>query len=97
MENGRGRPQDPCRRFVGAEPTSIFEARRDGYLLTTDRARIDAKDVHRFLAEDSYWARGISLDIVTAALEGSLPVGVFAPDGRMAAFGRVVTDYAMFA
>jgi GNAT superfamily N-acetyltransferase len=74
-----------------------FEARRDGYLLTTDRARVDVTAVHRFLAEESYWAPGVSLETVIAALDGSLPVSVLTPDGRLAAFGRVITDYAMFA
>ena len=33
----------------------------------------------------------------TRALAGSLPLMVLAPDGQMAGFARVVTDYAVFA
>jgi hypothetical protein len=79
------------------EEIPIFEVRRGGYTLTTDRARIDVSAVHRFLAEESYWARGVSCEIVARALAGSLPVAILAPDGSLAAFGRLVTDGAMFA
>ncbi|MDR3517497.1 MAG: GNAT family N-acetyltransferase [Azospirillaceae bacterium] len=75
----------------------LFEAHFQDYTLSTDRGRIDPVGVHRFLAEHSYWARGITLELVVRALEGSLPIGVFAADGTLAAFGRVVTDYAVFA
>lgn len=75
----------------------VFEASRKGYLLSTDRDRLDPAAVHRFLASESYWARGMTLDELQRALEHSLPIGIYAEDGTLAAFGRVVTDYAVFA
>lgn len=74
-----------------------FEQQRDGYTLSTDRARLDVGAIHGFLANDSYWARDIDPALLGRALSGSLPIGVYAPDGTMAAFARVVTDYAVFA
>ena len=81
-----------------AEPRkAIFSVRRDDYVLSTDQARIDIGVVHGFLANDSYWARGLDPDVLKRALDHSLLIGIYAPDGTMAAFARVVTDYAMFA
>ena len=75
----------------------VFERQRDGYTLSTDRTRLDPQMIHAFLADESYWGRDITLPQLERALTGSLPVGIFAPDGSLAAFGRVVTDYAIFA
>lgn len=71
--------------------------RADGYVLTTDRSRLDLGLIHDFLARDAYWVKDMSRARLDRALAGSLPVAVLAPDGTMAGFGRVVTDYAVFA
>jgi len=81
------KPRDPA----------VFEARYRGYTLSTDRSRIDPAAVYRFLAGESYWARNLTLSQLERALDGSLVIGVYAPDGSLAAFGRLVTDYAVFA
>jgi GNAT superfamily N-acetyltransferase len=74
----------------------VGERQRDGYLLTTDRARVDVDRVHQWLSQESYWAAGRSRDIVARSIEGSLPYSVFAGDEQVA-FARVVTDGATFA
>jgi len=71
--------------------------RADGYVLSTDRARIDLGVVEDFLAERAYWSTGLPRPVLERALAGSLPMGLYAPDGSMAGFGRLVTDYAVFA
>ncbi|WP_334173818.1 GNAT family N-acetyltransferase [Pseudoxanthobacter sp.] len=73
------------------------EWHRDGYCLSTDRARIDVDTAHRFLSGESYWAQNRSRAALERAIAGSLPVGLYAPDGTMAGFARVVTDYSVFA
>jgi GNAT superfamily N-acetyltransferase len=73
-----------------------FEARRDGYLLSTDASRIDLAAVKRFL-DASYWARGIPTDVVERSIRGSLAFGLYAPDGAMIGLARVITDHATFA
>jgi GNAT superfamily N-acetyltransferase len=67
-----------------------------GAEITTDRARLDRGLVHRFLAEESYWARGRARDIVERSIENSLCFGAYR-DGRQVAFARVVTDRCTFA
>jgi GNAT superfamily N-acetyltransferase len=72
--------------------------REDGYELSTDPRRIDVDLVHRWLSTDAYWAIGRPHDVLTRALAGSVPFGVYrAGDGVQVAFARVVTDGATFA
>jgi GNAT superfamily N-acetyltransferase len=74
-----------------------MEWQRDGYTVSDDPERVDVDAVHRYLSEESYWARGIPHDVVTRSIAGSLPFGLYAPDGSLAGFARAVTDRAVFA
>ncbi len=69
---------------------------RNDYVLTDDTSRVDVDRVHRWLAEESYWAKGRSHELVSRSIEGSLPYSVFHGDEQVA-FARVVTDGATFA
>jgi N-acetylglutamate synthase-like GNAT family acetyltransferase len=63
--------------------------------ISTDRARLDVASIHRYLSEESYWAKGISRALVERAIAHSLCFGAF--DGAMqVGFARVITDYATF-
>lgn len=75
----------------------VFEAEHKGYTLSTDRDRLDVDRIHRYLAEESYWARGLDRALFERALAGSLPVAIYAPNGELATFARLVTDLAVFA
>ena len=68
----------------------------DGYVVSTDPARVDRAAVHGFL-RTSYWATGVARETVDAAIENSMPFGLYAPDGALAGFARAVPDYARFA
>lgn len=83
--------------MTAGQPKAIHTARRGDYLLSTDPERIDMDIVHGFLARDSYWAKGLALETLRRALDHSLVIGIYTPDGEMVAFARLVTDYAMFA
>jgi GNAT superfamily N-acetyltransferase len=72
-----------------------FEKRRDGFLISTDKRRVDLDIVHEFLTH-SYWAAGISRELVARSIENSLCFGIY-PDGQQAGFARVISDYATFA
>ena len=67
------------------------------FTISTDPARLDVAAVHRYLSEESYWARHIPYATVARALAHSLCFGAYAPDGHLAGFARVVTDRATFA
>jgi GNAT superfamily N-acetyltransferase len=59
------------------------------------KENMDVRVIHRFLNEDSYWAKGISYEVVDNSLANSFCVGAFI-SGQQAAFGRVITDYYTF-
>lgn len=68
------------------------------FRLTSDRADVDRDTVHRWLSEQSYWARGRTRRAQDAAVDASLCFGVLErATGRQVAFARVVTDGATFA
>jgi GNAT superfamily N-acetyltransferase len=67
-----------------------------GYLISTDKARLDIHLIHDYLSRTSYWATGRSLAMVQTSIENSLCFGVYA-EGQQVGFARVVTDYATFA
>jgi GNAT superfamily N-acetyltransferase len=69
----------------------------DGYVVSTEKSRLDVARIHAWLAESSYWAKGRPIDVVVRSIQHSFCFGVYAPDGSQAAFARVVTDYATFA
>ncbi len=73
----------------------VHEWRRDHYVVSTDKRRIDLALVHGFLT-NSYWSPGIALEKVQHAIEHSLAFGVYA-DGQQAGLARVISDYTTFA
>ncbi len=73
-----------------------MQSRRDGYLISTDPAKLDREAIWRFL-RTSYWSPGIERDVVERGIENSLAFGLYGPGGEQAGFARVVTDRARFA
>jgi GNAT superfamily N-acetyltransferase len=63
--------------------------------ISTDRARLDVDLIHRFLSEDSYWARGRRREVTERAIARSLCFGAYEDDAQVG-FARVVTDHATF-
>jgi GNAT superfamily N-acetyltransferase len=68
----------------------------DGFEVSTDRSRLDLPVIAGFLHE-AYWSEGVPAEIVVRSIEGSLPFGLYDPDGAQAGFARVVSDRAVFA
>jgi GNAT superfamily N-acetyltransferase len=69
----------------------------DGYWVSDDQALLDVDRVHGWLSKESYWAAGQPYDVTVRAIEHSLSVGLYAPDGTQAGYARLVTDQATFA
>lgn len=72
-----------------------FEIRRDNFLISTDRARLDVDAICDFLTR-AYWAAGRRRTRTEHALENSLVFGVYDGDKQIG-LARVVTDYSIFA
>jgi N-acetylglutamate synthase-like GNAT family acetyltransferase len=68
---------------------------KDSYSITTDKNKMNIDFIHEFLNR-SYWAEGISKEIVVRCIEGSLCFGVF-DNEKQIGFARMVTDEATFA
>jgi GNAT superfamily N-acetyltransferase len=76
--------------------TEFTRWERDRFTITTDRNSLDIEFIHNFLSNNSYWARGRSLELVRRSIDNSLNFGVF--DGtKQIGFARVVTDFGTFA
>jgi GNAT superfamily N-acetyltransferase len=81
--------------------------------VSTERAELNIPLIHRFLVEQSAWAKDIPLETLERAIENSLCFGGYlgasqegdtektvSPEGdteKQVAFARVISDYATFA
>lgn len=64
----------------------------DGFELDDDRNRVDVDAVHRFLDQESYWARGRPRELQERLVrEADRVVGLYHGD-RQVGFARVVSD-----
>jgi N-acetylglutamate synthase-like GNAT family acetyltransferase len=68
---------------------------KHGFVLTTDKAKLQIDVICGFLAR-SYWGSGRRREAIIRSIENSLCYGIF-HDGRQVAFARLVTDLATFA
>lgn len=74
----------------------FIAAGSDEFAISTDKSRLQIEVIHCFLSEESYWAKGRTLEQTRRAIENSLCFGVFHGEKQIG-FARVVTDYSTFA
>jgi len=72
------------------------EWRRDGFVISTDRARIDRARAWAFI-RTTYWGAAFDEARFRRSLENALLFGLYGADGGQVGFARVVTDFARFA
>jgi GNAT superfamily N-acetyltransferase len=75
---------------------AVIETQRDGYTISTDKARFDVAAIHAYLTR-SYWSPRIPKTVVERAIEGALCFGLFTASGEQVGFARMITDGATFA
>jgi N-acetylglutamate synthase-like GNAT family acetyltransferase len=68
----------------------------EGYTISDDPALLDLDVVHAFIANESYWAKGIPKALVERTIANSLCWGVYF-EGKQIGFARVISDKATFA
>jgi hypothetical protein len=73
----------------------IQEWHRDGYIISTDKDRLDVELIHDYLSRQSYWAEGRLLETVQSSIDHSLCFGLYEGSNQVG-FARVVTDCATF-
>lgn len=64
----------------------------DGYELDDDRARIDRVAVHRYLSDESYWAKGRTREVVDDLIDNAARVVGLYHEGRQVGFSRTHSD-----
>jgi GNAT superfamily N-acetyltransferase len=75
--------------------SEIFESRCDGFVISTDPARLDFEVICDFLTR-AYWAQGRPREATERAYAHSLVFGLY--DGsRQIGVARVLSDRAVFA
>ena len=74
---------------------NTLEQRRGEFLLSTDRDLLDLDVIHGLLTE-SYWAKGISREVVARSILNSLCFGVY-KEARQVGFARAISDFATYA
>ncbi|AYA38975.1 N-acetyltransferase [Hymenobacter oligotrophus] len=67
------------------------------FTISTDSSRLNIGLIHDFLSNRSYWAPGISRELVERSIRNSLCFGVYNADGQQVAFARIISDKATFA
>jgi GNAT superfamily N-acetyltransferase len=73
-----------------------MEWRNCEFFISTDQNRLQIEVIHKFLSEESYWAKERTLEQTERAIENSLSFGVYRGKNQIG-FARVVTDYTAFA
>ncbi|GAT73141.1 GNAT family N-acetyltransferase [Microbacterium hydrocarbonoxydans] len=67
------------------------------FTFSNDTSRIDRAQVHAWLSEGAYWAKGRARDVQDAAIDASRNYGIWDASGAQVAYARVVTDAVTFA
>ena len=78
----------------------MFSDLKKNFIISTDKSKIDIATVHTYLSKESYWAKNISLDILTKSIDGAFCFGVYKKETAGAftqvGFARVISDKATF-
>lgn len=72
-----------------------MEIKENDFIFSDDKQKIDPIAVHHYLSTQSYWAKGIPLEVVQRSIENSLCFGIY-KDTRQVGFARWITDKATF-
>lgn len=65
------------------------------FVISTEKQKMDATAIHALLNQ-TYWAAGISEELVGLAIANSICGGAFSSAGVQIGFARLVTDLATF-
>ncbi|RZJ36385.1 MAG: N-acetyltransferase [Flavobacterium sp.] len=63
--------------------------------VSSDKSLLDVAFIQNFL-KDIYWAAGRTMEEVQTTIDASVCFGIY-DDGQQIGFGRVITDYVVFA
>ncbi len=73
-----------------------YEIQIEDFLFSNDKLKLQIPVIHNYLANESYWAKNIPLEILKRAIDGSLCFAIY-DNTTQIGFCRVITDNATFA
>jgi GNAT superfamily N-acetyltransferase len=85
----------PQKSHTNTDVSSDYQINGE-FIISTDRGLLPVEQIHRYLSEESYWAKGIPYETVQMAIINSLNFGVYR-NGGLVGYARVITDYATIA
>ena len=62
------------------------------YFISTDKSKLDIESIHDYLCNQSYWAKGRSLENVRKSIDNSICFGLYDSENKILGFARVVTE-----
>lgn len=68
----------------------------NGFFISTDKDLLDISVIHNYLCVESYWAKGIPVEVVKNSIEHSLCFGIYTADKHQVGFARVISDQATY-
>jgi GNAT superfamily N-acetyltransferase len=74
----------------------IREAHRNDYTISTDKDKLDILSIHKFLANETDWAKGIPINTLKTSIENSLNFGLYY-ENKQIGFARIISDYSTIA
>ena len=69
---------------------------KDDFTITTDKAKLDLKVIHNFLANESHWSKNIPFEKVKNSVDNSLNFGLFHKANQIG-YARVISDFPTIA
>lgn len=75
---------------------SFYENSKGDYLISTDPSKLNLEVIHKYLSQESYWAKDIPFETVEHSIENSLCFGLFHQQEQIG-FARLITDKSTFA
>lgn len=69
-----------------------MDTKVNDFLISDNKAHLSIPTIHKYLSEESYWAKGRPYNIVARSIDNSMCIGAFTRVRNQAGFARVVTD-----
>lgn len=73
-----------------------MELRKNDFLISTDKEKLDRALIHRFLSSESGWANGIKFETVNKAIENCLNFGVYHKNEQVG-YAKIISDFSTIA
>ncbi len=82
--------------LINKTELKIRETHRNEYSISTDKSKLDILSIHKFLSNETDWAKGIPMNTLQTSIENSLNFGLYDKDKQIG-FARIISDYSTIA